>query len=123
MAKIEDHVRKFQRELNSGTLGLALLAVMAIEKQPMYGYQIAKKLEGSVGGFANLEQGVLYPALRSMSKRGILKSFMRASPSGPARKYYEMTPLGKKVLKAWTENWAETRNVVDFLLGEKTHEK
>jgi len=69
VAKIEDHVRKFQRELNSGTLGLALLAVMAIEKKPMYGYQIAKKLEGSVGGFANLEQGVLYPALRSMSKR------------------------------------------------------
>lgn len=123
MANIEDHVKKFQRELNSGTLGLALLAVMAKEKKPMYGYQIAKKLESSVGGFANLEQGVLYPSLRSMSNRGILKSFLQASPSGPARKYYELTLLGKKVLKAWTENWVETRNVIDSLLEEKTHAK
>ena len=39
-------VRKFQKELSSGIVSLALLALLAHADKPLYGYQIAKELEG-----------------------------------------------------------------------------
>ena len=38
-------LKKFQKELSSGTVSLVLLAVLRQSRQPMYGYQIAKRLE------------------------------------------------------------------------------
>jgi len=43
-------VRKFQKELSSGIVSLALLALLAHAEEPLYGYQIAKELEGFGGG-------------------------------------------------------------------------
>ena len=45
MTELEPLLRKFQKELSAGTVSLALLAVMAAAAEPMYGYQIAKRLE------------------------------------------------------------------------------
>ena len=42
---IESLLRKFQKELSAGTVSLALLGVLAVTPEPMYGYQIAKRLE------------------------------------------------------------------------------
>src|SRR5690606_16842470 len=42
---IEPLLRKFQKELSAGTVSLALLGVLAGTGEPMYGYQIAKRLE------------------------------------------------------------------------------
>ena len=41
----EPLLRKFQKELSAGTVSLALLGVLAAAPEPMYGYQIAKRLE------------------------------------------------------------------------------
>ncbi|MEP6898793.1 MAG: PadR family transcriptional regulator, partial [Rhodanobacter sp.] len=38
-------LKKFQKELSSGTMSLVLLAVLGQSRQPMYGYQIARRLE------------------------------------------------------------------------------
>ena len=46
----EAHLKKFQKELSSGTVALVLLAVLAQTDEPMYGYQIAKRLEHSADG-------------------------------------------------------------------------
>jgi len=74
--------KKFQKELNSGTAALVLLAVLDRADEPMYGYQIAKHLDtGSEE--VPVKQGALYPVLRSLEagdfgKRGRAVSF-RAS--------------------------------------------
>ena len=53
---IEDLHRKFQRELNAGTVSLVLLALLARAGEPQYGYQIAKQLE-AVGGATGTARG------------------------------------------------------------------
>jgi len=36
---------KFQKELSAGTVSLVLLALLQRVQEPLYGYQIAKRLE------------------------------------------------------------------------------
>ncbi len=106
-------VRKFQKELNAGTVSLVLLAIMARSDEPLYGYQIAKQLEGATDDGAPVKQGTLYPVLRSLESQGLLSSRVESSVSGPPRKYYSITEVGRAVLVSWKEAWSRTRDFVE----------
>lgn len=106
-------VRKFQKELNAGTVSLVLLSIMARSDEPLYGYQIAKQLEGASDDGVPVKQGTLYPVLRSLESQGMLSSRVEPSVSGPPRKYYSITDTGVAVLESWKEVWSRTRDFVD----------
>lgn len=108
-----DLERKFQKELNAGTVGLLLLATLAKATEPRYAYEIAKELEDKAP-IAKL--GTLYPALRSMESVGLLEGKTEPSVSGPPRKYYSITQMGRDMLKRWLEQWRNTRQCVDNVL-------
>ena len=109
-------LRKFQKELSAGTVSLALLAVVADAPAPMYGYQIAKSLEGLGGGVLAGKQSALYPVLRNLEGSGLLESFVEPSMSGPPRRYYRITAEGRQVLEHWAAAWRATRDSVDSVL-------
>jgi PadR family transcriptional regulator, regulatory protein PadR len=113
---IELQLKKFQKELSAGTVSLALLAVLARVRSPMYGYQIAKKLESSGEGVLSGKQSALYPVLRNLSAAGLLDGYVEPSVSGPPRRYYRITPFGRDVLREWTAAWNASRDSVDALL-------
>ena len=110
--------RKFQKELNSGTVALVLLAIMERTTEPLYGYQIAKQLEAAATDSVPVKQGTLYPVLRSLEDAGLLTSRVEPSVSGPPRKYYSITDAGRKTLADWKKAWARTRDFVDTTLEE-----
>jgi PadR family transcriptional regulator PadR len=112
-------LRKFQRELSAGTVSLALLAVVAAATEPMYGYQIAKRLE-SLDGVLSGKQSALYPVLRNLEGNGLLESFVEPSMSGPPRRYYRITAAGRAALADWSAAWRATRDSVDTVLKGKT---
>lgn len=109
-------LRKFQKELSAGTVSLALLAVVVASAEPMYGYQIAKSLEQLAGGVLAGKQSALYPVLRNLEAAGLLESFVEPSDSGPPRRYYRATALGRASLARWSEAWRATRDSVDYVL-------
>lgn len=109
-------LRKFQKELNAGTVSLVLLAILDRSEEPLYGYQIAKSIEGAWGEGVPVKQGTLYPVLRSMEENGMLESRVEPSVSGPPRKYYSITDRGRFVLTDWKAAWARTRGFVDATL-------
>lgn len=109
-------LRKFQKELNSGTVSLILLAILDRSQEPLYGYQIAKSIEGNWQEGAPVKQGTLYPVLRSMEESGLLGSRVEPSVAGPPRKYYTITDRGRAVLADWKSAWATTRDYVDMTL-------
>ena len=117
MDDLEAHRRKFQKELSAGTVALMLLSVLAQAPEPMYGYQIAKRLErggeSSLGG----KQSALYPVLRNLHAAGLLDSFVEPSVSGPPRRYYQITADGRAVLREWTAAWSSARDFVDSILA------
>ena len=112
----EAQARKFQRELSAGLTALVLLSVLAEADADLYGYEIARRLGTESLPAAPFKQGALYPVLRNMSGAGLLSSRVVPSYSGPPRRYYRITPLGREVLAAWRETWFATRAFVDTLV-------
>jgi PadR family transcriptional regulator PadR len=111
----EGHLKKFQKELSAGTVALVLLAVLGQSGEPMYGYQIAKRLENG-GSLLSGKQSALYPVLRNLDAAGLLASEVEPSVAGPPRRYYRITDQGRDVLRTWQESWSETRDFVDHVL-------
>jgi len=109
-------LKKFQKELNSGTAALVLLSVMDRADSPMYGYQIAKLIETDTRDIPIMKQGALYPVLRSLESGGLLESEVEPSVSGPPRRYYRITESGRVTLMRWTDIWHQTREFVDAVL-------
>ncbi|MFC0677368.1 PadR family transcriptional regulator [Lysobacter korlensis] len=118
MFDTEPLLRKFQKELSAGTVSLALLAVLGAAAQPMYGYQIAKRLERSGEGVLAGKQSALYPVLRNLEAAGLLASHVEPSDAGPPRRYYRITDAGRVVLREWAAAWRATRDSVDSVLEE-----
>jgi PadR family transcriptional regulator PadR len=104
---------KFQRELNAGLVGLVLLAVLERADEDLYGYQIAKRLQGLADGSPPVKQGALYPVLRQLSANGLLASRIVPSYAGPPRRYYRITEAGRGTLERWRDIWRNTRDFVD----------
>jgi len=112
----ELQARKFQRELSAGLTALVLLSVLAEADSDLYGYEIARRLSTDALPTAPFKQGALYPVLRNMSSAGLLTSRVVPSYSGPPRRYYRITPLGRDVLAAWRDTWLATRAFVDTVV-------
>ncbi len=116
MVETEPHLKKFQKELSAGTVSLVLLAVLGQSSEPLYGYQIAKRLEQTKDPVLVGKQSALYPVLRNLSAAGLAESHVVPSVSGPPRRYYQITELGTQVLAAWAASWTTTRHSVDAVL-------
>ncbi|MBN8888042.1 MAG: PadR family transcriptional regulator [Rudaea sp.] len=118
MSDTDGHLWKFQKELSAGTVSLVLLGVLARARSPMYGYQIAKRLEETGGGVLSGKQSALYPVLRNLAAAELLESIVEPSVTGPPRRYYRITALGRRVLREWSLAWIDTRDFVDSVLIE-----
>jgi PadR family transcriptional regulator PadR len=114
----EPLLRKFHKELSAGTVSLALLAVVAASADPLYGYQIAKRLEQTGDGVLAGKQSALYPVLRNLEAAGLLDSFVEPSVSGPPRRYYRVTAAGRRALVDWSAAWRATRDSLDAVLKD-----
>lgn len=108
--------KKFQKEINSGTAALVLLATLNQSIEQMYGYQIVKHLEVGRDEIPMIKQGALYPVLRSLENSGLLQSMVEPSVSGPPRKYYRITETGRETLVRWNDIWEQTKSFVDSIL-------
>ena len=118
---VEALVRKFQRELNSGLIALVLLSVLERAQEDLYGYQIAKRLQGMSDGGSPMKQGALYPVLRTLSAHGLLASRVVPSYAGPPRRYYRITAAGRETLARWFSVWTATRDFVDAVAHPAAH--
>ena len=105
--------RKFQKDLSAGIAALVLLGVLSRATEPMYGYQIAKLIEEGREEVPTIKQGTLYPVLRSLESSGLLESEGEPSVSGPPRRYYRITEIGRETLERWRRIWNQTKALVD----------
>lgn len=121
MTDRDAQLKKFQKELNAGTVALVLMAILERAKEPLYGYQIAKRLEEADERMVAGKQSALYPVLRNLSAADLLESWVEPSVSGPPRRYYRITPDGRAVFAAWKTAWRKSRDFVDGLL-ENDHD-
>ena len=91
------------QQLRKGSTPLLILSVLATEK--MYGYQIMRELERRSEGYFSMTAALLYPALHRLEMDGLLKSGWQPGQGKRRRKYYTITPRGKKALTASRAEW------------------
>jgi PadR family transcriptional regulator, regulatory protein PadR len=85
--------------------GLAELCVLAAVHQlkEAYGYQLVQFLTDHDG--LQLTESTVYPLLARLAREGHLSVTSTPSPSGPPRRYYKITSLGKRSLDAMLQHW------------------
>lgn len=102
----------FPAQLRRGVLEHCVLAL--IEAGPVYGLDIARALHEP--GLLESE-GTLYPLLTRLRSQGLVSTTWAESPSGPPRRYYELTAEGAVALAGFRDNWGRFRVAVDSLIG------
>lgn len=84
-----------------GQLGLWIL--LAVYEGRKYTAEITDFMESASHGHFTVKEQSLYRALRRFNDMGLVHVTEEQSPnSGPKRKYYELTELGKAVLGRFT---------------------
>ena len=91
-------------DMRKGSTTVLVLTLLA--ERPMYGYQLVKELKQRSGGYFDLKEGTLYPALHRLEKDGLVRSEWEETARGPARKYYRLTEKGRQALAKSTEEWS-----------------
>jgi DNA-binding PadR family transcriptional regulator len=84
-----------------------LLVLVAVARGPVHGYEIKKAMEQ---GGVRLDPGSLYRLIaRLVDEQLIARTKDPQDDVGgdPRRRYYELTPLGKRALRAETDRLAE----------------
>jgi PadR family transcriptional regulator PadR len=90
-------------DLMRGTLDLLILQTLTLG--PQHGLGIARRIEQITRGAFEVRPGSLFPALHRLEEKGWLASEWGESENNRRAKYYELTPTGRRQLRAETENW------------------
>ena len=81
--------------------------LLVLDDGPTYGYDLPVLLAPL--GLGGADRGFVYRTLRAMEAEGLVVSTWDASPSGPARRYYTVTPAGRD----WAVNASATLREAD----------
>lgn len=105
-------VSSWETQLRKGAAELAVLAVIAREES--YGYRIVERLQGLEG--LALSESTVYPVLSRLTRDGLLAVRTEASPAGPTRRYYRLTPAGRRRFGELMEGWHKVSGSLTTLL-------
>lgn len=103
---------KIETELMRGAGPVAVLKLL--ERGEKYGYELVEDLSRESGGVLAMGQSTLYPMLYNLESKKLVAS--RVDKSGPRpRKYYRLTPKGRKRLNRDTLQWRELLSAMRML--------
>ncbi len=80
-----------------------VLAILA--EGDSYGYAIIKRVRELSGGQLEWTDGMLYPVLHRLERFGDIEARWATAESGRRRKYYRITPRGRKRLAEERRQW------------------
>lgn len=104
----------FSKELLKGTLSAIILKMLA-DQNKMYGYEMAQRVRELSKEKILIKDGSLYPALQKMTEDGLL-SFNEEIVGGRLRKYYYLTPKGKKESLVYFQELQEFMNTLSLVV-------
>lgn len=102
-------------QLRRGLLEYCVLALLRHGEE--YGFEIVRRLS-ELDGLVTSE-GTIYPLLSRLRRDGLVSTVWRESPSGPPRRYYQLTSAGQRALTAFRSDWTRVRGAVDALMEEE----
>ena len=107
--------KRIRSKITRGSGELAILSLLA--KQPLYGFEISKQIGQRTGGALKFTLASLYPLLYDMEKRGWVEGRWQVNEAGRDRRYYRLTPAGRRQLAPLRQEWRSFFQALDSLAG------
>jgi len=104
---------KLLAQMRRGAIEYCVLALLQSEDR--YGFEITRQLSEADGLVTS--EGTVYPLLTRLRNDGLVDTYWQESTEGPPRRYYRITPYGKRALKSFIDQWARFRDSVDDILS------
>ena len=101
--------------LFTGTLELLILQTLL--PGPLHGYGIGRHLCEKTRGILDPEEGVLYPALYRLNRKGLIKGDWGETETGRRARFYSLTRKGTSSLKREKARWEEHIQAVQAVLS------
>jgi len=103
------------REMKKGSAELLILAL--VETQPRHGYELAKLIESRSDGVLTFHAASLYPQLYRLEKRGLIDGRWVEKAGQRRRRFYRLTPAGKRVLAEQRKTWKAFATAIGRIAG------
>jgi len=103
------------RELKRSSATLLVLAL--VDEQPRHGYEIGKLIESRSGGAISFQMASLYPLLYRLESRGWIEGRWRQQVRERRRRFYRITPKGRRVLASERGVWQAFIRALDRVAG------
>jgi PadR family transcriptional regulator, regulatory protein PadR len=104
---------KWEVQLRKGCLELAVLSALWDGRR--YGLEILRRLE--IDSDLIVSEGTVYPLLSRLKTLELVRSEWVESDAGHPRKYYELTPAGKRRAIEMAEVWTGLSSSLGKLLA------
>jgi PadR family transcriptional regulator, regulatory protein PadR len=98
------------RELKKGSAELLILSL--VEHRARHGYEIGKLIDERSDGQIRFKIASLYPLLYRLEHRGWILGRWVERAGERRRRFYRLTPAGRKVLAAHRSTWEEFVNAI-----------
>jgi PadR family transcriptional regulator len=89
--------------------------LLLLRERPLHGYELIERLPEVVGE-GRVDVGNLYRLLRSLEAEGVVSSEWSADLPGPAKRTYELTAEGRRLLDRWAEALRQAQTDVQSFL-------
>jgi PadR family transcriptional regulator PadR len=106
-----------QEQMRKGTTTVIILNLLAEVDRPMYGYEIIQELEARSQGFFQFKEGLIYPRLHELERRGYLRAEWQGDEGSRRRKFYIITDAGRRRREKELQGWCSFSEHVNLLLG------
>ncbi len=101
-------------DLLQGTLDLIVLRLL--RAAPANGWDLTQSIQVVSKGVLDVNYGSLYPALRRLESKGLVKGRWGTSENNRRARFYELTPAGLKQLDAERREWERFQQALGLIL-------
>ena len=101
--------------LKKGTAELLVLA--QLEGPARHGYEIAQQIAARAAGGVSFQAASLYPVLYRLERRGLISGRWIEKANQRRRRYYRLTPEGRRVLAERLKTWSAFTQAVRRAAG------
>jgi PadR family transcriptional regulator len=103
------------REWKKGSAELLILSLL--EHEARHGYELNKLIDSRSRGVLHFHVASLYPLLYRLEKRGWIEGRWVEKAGQRRRRYYRLTPAGRKVLAKQRQSWSAFAQAIGRIIG------
>jgi transcriptional regulator len=109
------NTRALDRELKRGSAELLILSLL--DARPRHGYELNTLIQSRSRGELKFHLDSLYPLLYRLEERNWIKGSWVEKAGERRRRFYKVTPEGRRVLAEQKKTWARFVQAVQRVTG------